>query len=108
MSDILSETPRSFGRNPAGTSTEVNGVANAPAVALSLHDEGHPFELPARLFEQLPFMFVTGTGWFSDTTVALPNYGTGRLRLAIPMNDFADRIECTAPTAVCSRIMRGS
>jgi PAS domain S-box-containing protein len=54
MSNILSETPRSFGRNPARTSIEVNGTANAAAVALGLH-EGHPFELPARLFEQLPF-----------------------------------------------------
>ena len=55
MSNISSETPRSFGRNPARSSIEVNGVANAAAVALGLHDEGHSFELPARLFEQLPF-----------------------------------------------------
>src|SRR6195256_5955798 len=55
MSNIHSETPRSRGRNPARTSIEVNGVANAADVALGLHDEGHPFELPARLFEQLPF-----------------------------------------------------
>jgi Low affinity iron permease len=54
---------------------------------------------------RLPFMFVTGRAWFSDTTAALPNYGAGRLRLAIPMKDFADRIEFTAPTAVCSRII---
>ena len=53
MSNISSETPRSFGRNPARSSIEVNGVANAAAVALGLHDEGHSFELPARLFEQL-------------------------------------------------------
>src|SRR3954468_10149995 len=55
MSDILSETPRSFGRNPASSSIEVNVVANAAAAVLGLHDEGHSFELPARLFEQLPF-----------------------------------------------------
>ena len=52
---------------------------------------------------RLPFMFVTGTGWFFDTTAALPNYGAGRLNSAIPMNGFADRFECTIPTAVCSR-----
>jgi len=48
-------------------------------------------------------MFVTGTVSFVDTTAALPNYGAGRLNSAIPMNGFADRIECSAPTAVCSR-----
>lgn len=53
MSNIPSQTPRSFGRNGARTSVEVNGVR--AAVTLGLHDEGHPFELPARLFEQLPF-----------------------------------------------------
>jgi two-component sensor histidine kinase len=37
---------------------------------------------------------------FFDLTAALPNYGAGRLNLPIPMNDFADRIECTAPMAV--------
>jgi PAS domain S-box-containing protein len=48
-------------------------------------------------------MFVTWTVSFFDTTAALPNYGAGRLNSAIPMNGFADRIECSAPTAVCSR-----
>jgi hypothetical protein len=46
---------------------------------------------------------VTGTVLFFDTTAALPNYGAGRLNSAIPTNGFADRIECFAPTAVCSR-----
>jgi PAS domain S-box-containing protein len=55
MRNIPSETPRSFGRIPARTSIEVDGVTNAAAVALGLHDEGDPLELPARLFEQLPF-----------------------------------------------------
>ncbi|HEY1745630.1 MAG TPA: PAS domain-containing protein, partial [Xanthobacteraceae bacterium] len=55
MSEIPSETPRYLGRNPARTSSEVDGVANAAAVLLGFHDEAHPFELPARLFEQLPF-----------------------------------------------------
>jgi PAS domain S-box-containing protein len=53
MNTISSETPRSFERSPARTSIEVNG--NAAAVALGLLDVEHPFELPARLFEQLPF-----------------------------------------------------
>ena len=42
---------------------------------------------------------------FFDLTAALPNYGAGRLNSAIPMNGFADRIECIAPMAVRSRIM---
>jgi hypothetical protein len=108
MSNISSETPL-FGDTtilrtlPPRTSIEVNGVTNAAVVALGLREEGNPFELPARLFEQLPFaVYVCDReGLVSDTTAALPNYGAGRLRLAIPMNDFADRIECTAPTAVC-------
>ena len=54
MSEIPSETPRSLGRTAARTSIEVNGAANPAAVALGVHDEEHPFELPARLFEQLP------------------------------------------------------
>jgi PAS domain S-box-containing protein len=55
MSNIPSETSRFFGRKPARTSIEVNGVANGAGVALDLLDGEHPFELPARLFEQLPF-----------------------------------------------------
>jgi hypothetical protein len=42
---------------------------------------------------------------FFDTTTALPNCGAGRLNSAIPMSGFADRIECTAQTAVHSRLM---
>jgi two-component sensor histidine kinase len=44
-----------------------------------------------------PFMFVTGTVSFFDTTAALPNYGAGHLDSAIPMSGFVDRIECSAP-----------
>ena len=55
MSTMSSETPPSFERNPARTSIGVNGAANAAAVALGVPDGEHPFELPARLFEQLPF-----------------------------------------------------
>ena len=50
-------------------------------------------------------MFVTGRVSFFDTTVALPSYGAGRLNSAILMNGFADRIECSAPTAVYSRMI---
>jgi PAS domain S-box-containing protein len=55
MSDAPSETPRSFRRKPARSSIEVAAVANAGGVDISLRDEGQAFELPARLFEQLPF-----------------------------------------------------
>jgi PAS domain S-box-containing protein len=36
-------------------STSIKLVANAARAALGLHDEDQAFELPARLFEQLPF-----------------------------------------------------
>ena len=48
-------------------------------------------------------MFVIGRVLFFDTTAALPSYGAGRLISAILTNGFADRIDCSAPTAVCSR-----
>ena len=50
-----------------------------------------------------PFMSVIGTVSFFDTIAALPSYGAGRRIQAIPMNGFADRIECSAPTAVFFR-----
>ena len=53
MSNVSSDTPRSFRRKPVRTSIEA--VANAASVAIGLRDEDHAFELPARLFEQLPF-----------------------------------------------------
>jgi hypothetical protein len=52
---------------------------------------------------RLPFMFVTETVSFFDTTAAPPSYGAGRPNSAIPMSGFADRIECSAPTAACFR-----
>ena len=55
MSEILSGTPRSLRRSRPRSSIEVNGAANPAAGALGFHDEEQPFELPARLFEQLPF-----------------------------------------------------
>jgi PAS domain S-box-containing protein len=53
MSNLPSDPPRSFGRKPR--SSELNGGANGAAVFLDLLGEERPFELPARLFEQLPF-----------------------------------------------------
>ena len=35
---------------------------------------------------RLPCMSVTGRGLFFDTTAALPSYGAGHLKSAIPMN----------------------
>ncbi len=55
MTNLFSEIPRPLGPNPARTSNEVNGAANGAPIVLGFHDEEHPFELPARLFEQLPF-----------------------------------------------------
>ena len=53
MSNVSSDTPRPFGRKPVRTSIKL--VANAARAALGLRDEEQTFELPARLFEQLPF-----------------------------------------------------
>jgi len=47
--------PHSFRGKPARTSVEVDALANAVGVTLGLHDEEPGFELPGRLFEQLPF-----------------------------------------------------
>jgi PAS domain S-box-containing protein len=53
MSNVSSDTPRSSRRKPVKTSIKV--VANAARAALGLRGDEHAFELPARLFEQLPF-----------------------------------------------------
>ena len=55
MSNLLSFALRSFQRKPERTPTEVDAIANAAGVALNRPDEEHAFELPGRLFEQLPF-----------------------------------------------------
>jgi len=55
MSDVPSDTPRSFRRKPVRSSIEVGAVKNAAGIDLGLRDEEEAFELPARLFEQLPF-----------------------------------------------------
>jgi hypothetical protein len=52
-SNVPSDAPHSFRRKPVRTS--INVVANAARAALGLRDEEKAFELPGRLFEQLPF-----------------------------------------------------
>jgi PAS domain S-box-containing protein len=53
MSNAPSDAPRSFWRTRERRSIEA--VANAAGAVLGLADKEQPFELPARLFEQLPF-----------------------------------------------------
>jgi len=53
MSDAPSDAPRSFWRKLVRSSIEVD--AKAARVALGLRHEEQAFELPGRLFEQLPF-----------------------------------------------------
>ncbi|MBR1198318.1 PAS domain S-box protein [Bradyrhizobium sp. AUGA SZCCT0240] len=55
MSDAPSDALRFFRRKPARTSVEVDAVANAAGVVLDMRDAEQAFELPGRLFEQLPF-----------------------------------------------------
>jgi PAS domain S-box-containing protein len=53
MTNVPSDTRRSFRSKPVRSSIEV--VAKAARVALGLRHEEQAFELPGRLFEQLPF-----------------------------------------------------
>jgi len=53
MTNVPSDTPQSFRSKPARSSIQV--VARAARVALGLRHEEQAFELPGRLFEQLPF-----------------------------------------------------
>jgi PAS domain S-box-containing protein len=52
-SNVPSDAPHSFRRKPARNSIKL--VVNAARAALGLRDEEQVFELPGRLFEQLPF-----------------------------------------------------
>ena len=52
MSSISSDTQRSFLRKPVRASIEA--IAKGARIAIGLRDADHAFELPARLFEQLP------------------------------------------------------
>jgi PAS domain S-box-containing protein len=53
MTNVPSDTPPSFRSKPVRSSIEV--VAKAARVALGLRHQEQAFELPGRLFEQLPF-----------------------------------------------------
>jgi PAS domain S-box-containing protein len=53
MTNVSSDEPRGFRRKPVRSSIKM--VANAARVAFGLRHEEQSFELPARLFEQLPF-----------------------------------------------------
>jgi PAS domain S-box-containing protein len=55
MSNPPSDTSPSFWREPVGTSIEVSAVTNGAGVDPGLRDEEQAFELPAQLFEELPF-----------------------------------------------------
>jgi PAS domain S-box-containing protein len=55
MSEGSSDGIRSFQRQSVRTSIAVDGVSNAAGVVFDLRDDEQVFELPARLFEQLPF-----------------------------------------------------
>src|SRR5882757_2827330 len=54
MTEIPS-APSTFRRKSMGSSIEVDAIANAASATLGLRDEEKGFELPGRLFEQLPF-----------------------------------------------------
>src|SRR6267142_568293 len=55
MTEIPSDAPSPFRRKSMRSSIEVDAIANAAGAALGLRDEEKGFELPGRLFEQLPF-----------------------------------------------------
>ena len=55
MSDASSDERRSFQRKPVRTSIQVDAIANAADFDLGWPDEEQAFEMPGRLFEQLPF-----------------------------------------------------
>ena len=55
MTNVPSDTPRSFWRKIVRKSIKVDAVANAAGVIVDLRDEEQGFALPGRLFEQLPF-----------------------------------------------------
>jgi PAS domain S-box-containing protein len=55
MSNVPSDTPRSTLRKPMRASIDVGVIAKTASPAIVSHNEQHAFQLPARLFEQLPF-----------------------------------------------------
>ncbi|MBR1287138.1 PAS domain-containing protein [Bradyrhizobium sp. AUGA SZCCT0177] len=50
-----SDALRFFRRKPVRTSSEVDALANEAGVVLDMRQDEQAFELPGRLFEQLPF-----------------------------------------------------
>jgi PAS domain S-box-containing protein len=55
MTNVSSDTPRSFWRKLVRNSIKMDAVANAAGVIVDMRDEEQGLELPGRLFEQLPF-----------------------------------------------------
>jgi PAS domain S-box-containing protein len=55
MSNVPFDAPRAFWRKFARSSIEVDALATAADAVLGLEDKEQAFEVPARLFEQLPF-----------------------------------------------------
>src|ERR1700751_4438814 len=105
MTNLPPDEPRTFRRKPLTSSIKV--VAKVARVALGLRDEEEAFELPARLFEQLPFaVYVCNRdGLVLRYNRRAAELWGGRLSSAIPMNGFAVLIECSGPTAVGSCTM---
>jgi PAS domain S-box-containing protein len=60
MTNLSSDTPRSFWRKLVRNSVKVEAVANAAHVIVDLRDGEQGFALPGRLFEQLPFAVYVG------------------------------------------------
>src|SRR5882757_7188927 len=55
MTEIPSSAPSPFRRKSMRSSIELDAIADAAGATLGLRDEEEGFELPGRLFEQLPF-----------------------------------------------------
>jgi PAS domain S-box-containing protein len=55
MSNVPSDTPPSSRRKSIRSSIDVGAIAKAVNRVIGLHEEDKAFELPARLFEQVPF-----------------------------------------------------
>ena len=56
MSSVPPDAPRSFHKKPVRTtSIQVDALPDGVGITLGLRDEEQGLELPARLFEQLPF-----------------------------------------------------
>jgi hypothetical protein len=104
MSSVPFDAPPSLWRKTKRASVEANTVTNGARVTLGLHDDEQFFEVPARLFEQLPFaVYVCDRNGLVLRYNHRAAYGGGRPSSAIPTNGFADRIKCSVPTAACCR-----